>query len=682
MAPGGADLSNAILKQEYSTPAPYAVSLAFAGLILAAADTVFALASGWLHPPGYFLLCAALAALASGAIGALADLSSRLRPWAVPVWIAATAVILENRETLALAAVWGVRIPLTPLAAALGFVAIRWILGLRRCGVGTEAIVAAGAITGAFLLLPRVVDWLQPEVIHAPSPAEQTAQITLSLLFAALGFAVVARLLSARPALQRGALLCVLILVPAAEPLLTRSVHDREISHPSGERSATSPSVLVVVLDTVGAGRLSLYGAERDTTRNLEAFLRGRDNHAVFPQAYANSSWTAPSHASLITGLIPSDHGAHLRKGNPDSKQVLAIHAQETLPEALRAAGYRSVAVLANWVPLMLGFDRGFDHLYRPRFPNRLMLLGEGLRKLLVQGLYPQARKPYPDADRISRHLLEELEPCVGGGCFVLGNYLDAHQPYIPGPECAGRFGPPWSPREWSGGSKEGISAFHSPERIARFASRHDEEICDLDRSLTQLLESLDEMGFLERNWVFITGDHGEAFAEHGSVQHGTSIYNEQVRVPLIALPPDGRRIEVTEQPVSLIDLTATIAEIAGVKPVGAGRSLLSDLGSREAKIEAFAISRGALVRGGEGTFGAAAIVTERHKLIQGDGELLLFDLRFDPGETVNVLEKSRTVGRELSTRLPPLGPAPGPAPTERLSREDYEMLRELGYVE
>ena len=140
--------------------------------------------------------------------------------------------------------------------------------------------------------------------------------------------------------------------------------------------------------------------------------------------------------------------------------------------------------------------------------------------------------------------------------------------------------------------------------------------------------------------------------------------------------------MRVTDAPVSLIDLTATIAEIAGVKPIGTGRSLLSDFESREARIEAFAISRAALVKGGEGTFGAAAIVTEHHKLIQGDGELLLFDLRFDPGETVNVLEKSRKVGRDLSTRLPPLGPAPGPAPTESLSREDYEMLRELGYVD
>ncbi len=664
---------------ENTTFPRHAVSLAFGGLLLSAVDTVFALASGWLHPPGYFLLCAALAIVASGALGALADLWSGLRRWVVPIWVGATALALDDGDMLNLAEVWGVGIPLTPVLAAAGFLAIRWLVGLRRCGVGSEVIVGAGALTAGFLLLSRVMIWIQPKVMRAPSGAEESAQVTLALLGTVLVLAAVARLLARRPAGQHRALLCALILLPCMGPLLTRGAHEQEISQPAGARTATSPSIVVLVLDTVGANRLSLYGAERDTTAGLDAFLSRRDNAALFPQAYANSSWTGPSHASLITGLIPSEHGGHRRKGNTNIRQVMALHADRTLPEALRAAGYSTVGVFSNWLAVMRGFERGFDRIYRPLFPRQLSLLGEQLHVYLMPGVYAQSLKPYPDAATISRHVLAELEPCAPGGCFLLVNYLDAHEPYIPGPECAGRFGPPWGLRERTAVDGNNIRPWDPPERIEHLAARHDEELCQLDRSLASLLESLEQTGFMERSWVFIVGDHGEAFAEHGSVGHATSVYNEQVRVPLIVLPPPGISVEVTRAPVSLIDLTATIAEIAGVAPVGAGRSLLSNVADREVKIETYAIARDLLEQGGEGSFEAAAIVTQGHKLMLTDGELSLFDLTFDPDETVNVLEKSRGVARDLSSRLPSLRVAPGP--TESLSREEYEMLRELGYV-
>jgi arylsulfatase A-like enzyme len=453
------------------------------------------------------------------------------------------------------------------------------------------------------------------------------------------------------------------------------------IEGPAGTEEAAGPSVLVIVLDTTGAARLSVYGADRATTPHLEGFLERRSNHAVFANAYSNSSWTVPSHASLLTGLIPSEHGAHRRRGDAEFRGAMAMHADATLTERLRDSGYHTVGVLANWIVATAGVQRGFVRLIRPRYPHGLELSGERLRRWLVPGLYTDGQKRYPDAPRIASVALAELEGCESRACFGLLNFVDAHEPYVPPAACRGRFGPPWSLFESVGkGDDGGIAAFDPPGRIAHLAARHDEELCGLDRALTQFLETLEERGFLERGWVFIVGDHGEAFLEHDSVMHGTSLYNEQVRVPLIVLPPDGVEIRRTRQPVSLIDLTATIAEIAKVMPVGGGKSLLADHEHREAKLEIFAVRRSEVDQDGEGSFAAAAVVTDRYKLIRSDGEPMLFDLLLDPGETSDITEGAGAVFRELEPRLPRLGPATEEAQT--ISREELEMLKELGYVD
>jgi hypothetical protein len=360
----------------------------------------------------------------------------------------------------------------------------------------------------------------------------------------------------------------------------------------------------------------------------------------------------------------------------------MTMHAELTLTEQLRDAGYHTFAVLGNWIVAAAGLERGFERVIRPHYPVGLSLLGEKLRKQIVPGLYTEAEKPYPVAERVTRVALEELEPCLSRACFGLVNYLDAHEPYVPPYECRGRFGPPWSLFERIGqGQDGGIHPLDPPERIQHLAARHDEELCGLDRGLTELLETLDERGFLARSWVFIVGDHGEAFLEHDTVMHGTSLYNEQILVPLIVLPPDGTEVRVTKQPVSLIDLTATIAEIAGVEVIGQGKSLLAEHADREAQLEIFAILRSETIQGGDGSFAAAAVVTGRYKLIQSDGEPMLFDVLLDPGESANITERAAPVVRELSSRLPRLGPAPDTGPAT-VSREELEMLRQLGYVE
>ena len=436
----------------------------------------------------------------------------------------------------------------------------------------------------------------------------------------------------------------------------------------------------MLVLDTVGVRQLSLYGYGRPTFEKTEAFLRTRSNAAVFPLAFATSPWTVPSHASLVTGLVSSDHGAHAQQRGRDSEYHHQLDAPVTLAERLRQAGYRTVAVFANRLDLLHGFERGFDVFYRPHYPEGLWLLGEKLRAKLLPGVYAEARKPYPAAERVTRAVLHEVEACGARPCFVLANYLDAHLPYIPLPPCRGRFAGPWSPFEAIGPA----SVDDSAERLEHLRARHDEEICGLDRSLAELLARLEASGFLERAWVFITSDHGESFGEHGVVEHGTSLYNEQTQIPLVVLPPTQRTLVARDEAVGLLDVTATVAEIAGVAPLGVGSSLLVPDRASWAPIEFFANPAAAALKGPLAAVPARAAVVGHHKLVELEGRRELYDLSSDPREQADLAADSAALAERLASGLPPLrrSAAPAAAKAGRLSARDREALRALGYLE
>jgi arylsulfatase A-like enzyme len=658
-------LTQTIAQSQRISRIGWAASLALGGALLSATETLHALGLGWDHPAGYFALCAALTIVFSVSVGVVLGTWSRLRSWVIPIWVGATVGILEGG--------------LLGILAVFGLMLVRQLIGPVRTRPTTESVVGAGVLAWSLILVSDAAQAF-------PEPIRPFAQgkggLVVAFLLAGTGLAWVAGRLWGRSLVLRNAVLCLLILIPATASffLTARSPYTRVQAGPAPEQQADGPSVLLIVLDTVGARHLPLYGYGRSTVPGLERFLEQRDNAVVFPLAFANSPWTSPSHVSLITGVIPSDHGVHYT-GDPDGQYPLDLDVDATLPELLRAAGYRTVGVFANWLGMIRGFSRGFVLFAQPVFPERLPLLGEKLRKKLLPGVFAEARKPYPDAARVTRAVEQELDACEARACFLFVNYLDAHAPYIPSEECRGRFGPPWTPLERA---DRRVSVRESPERLEHLATRHDEEICGLDNALTELLQTLERRGFLDRGWVIITSDHGEAFGEHGAVEHGSSVYNEQTHIPLIVLPPSGTRVRPIEEPVSLTDLTATISEITGVKKLGAGKSLLAEAADRDAPIEFFGAPHYASRKGTIAGLAASAVVVGEHKLIRMNGELLLFDLGEDPGEQVDLSSRSPQLVQSLSLRLPPLRAATGVRRTTEkdLSRQERERLRELGYLE
>jgi arylsulfatase A-like enzyme len=264
-------------------------------------------------------------------------------------------------------------------------------------------------------------------------------------------------------------------------------------------------------------------------------------------------------------------------------------------------------------------------------------------------------------------------------------NYMDAHSPYLALPPHAGVFAGDDHVRIALMDAETG----DSDELVELKRARYDEELHYLDAQLQRLFDRLESDGVMERSWVFITADHGESFREHGATSHGSSIYNEQVRIPLIVKPPRGVRLPATREPVSLIDVGATIAGIAGRSDFGKGHDLRSsERAGHAVAIEFKANFRGADRFGATADDPARAVVRGHWKVVERAGSYELYDVTADPQELANRGSDHEELLQALVADLPaPPSEAAIDSPTAtspplRAARDDEEGLRSLGYVQ
>jgi arylsulfatase A-like enzyme len=648
--------------------APAAAALAAAaGLVLI--ETTYAWAERWSHGPGYLWLSAGLtlaAAFAAALVGLLLRLSARTT---LALWIG-TGLWAVQGWALALAGVVGAGLALRPRAARAAHPAVAGTCAalafavalLKDAGFAEHLGRKDDALTesvGAVLLLCAVLLALPPLLARLPARIGTAARVA--------GLLILASVLALRPRLERG----------NGEHRLPPAGYERSAARGAGER----PHVFVLVLDTVRADHMSVYGYGRDTTPELARLVATRPNAALFPRAVANGTWTVPSHASLFTGRLPHEHGAHFALDG-SVRMGFGIAADvPTLAERLHAGGYATLAAYGNhWLRSVEGLDRGFERYLRAPDRDELPFVGEALRQRFLPGVSWEAAKGCARANEVNATLLSLVEPWARGPnpLFAFANYVDAHGPYAPPAPFRGRFAP-WRPGERS----EHLALGHSAERRAELAARYDEELAYLDHHVGELFRALERLGLLDRSWVFVTADHGEAFGEHGVLEHGTTVHQEVTRVPLIVFPPAGASIPVSEAPVSLIDVAATAAAIGGVDLPGPGRDLRVLEGARlRPTIAEFygdpvkAASLGALAKRP-----ARAVWLDRHKLIAYADGFHLFDLDSDPGELVDLASGLPALAAHLASFLPEFG-----APTFRSDRdaptpEGLDALRGLGYA-
>ena len=327
--------------------------------------------------------------------------------------------------------------------------------------------------------------------------------------------------------------------------------------------SANAPNVLWIVMDTVRADHLSCYGYPRDTSPNLGRLAR---QGTLFEHAIAAASWTLPSHATMMTGTYPDVH-------HTDTGAAQLPSSLPTIAGVLRNDGYRTGAFSANiyLFDRQHGFGRGFLHfgdffqsptdaLDRVRYVNAIdnFLLRRGWAHNFL------GRQTAAEINRAALGWLGES----GRPFFLVLNYLDAHDPYVP-PQ-------PWRhmfSRHRDPGGPLDIGINYLPKltsaQIRSEMEAYDGGIAYEDHEIQKLLDSLRRRGLLQNTLVIVTSDHGEAFGGHGFFDHANALYYPQIHVPLIfwwpGHVPEGVRVS---QPISTKDIGATILALLG-KPQG-----------------------------------------------------------------------------------------------------------------
>ena len=461
-------------------------------------------------------------------------------------------------------------IPLADLAIFAGFglglalVAIRWPRQIERRGA---ALLLVPALVGPLL----AVRGLYP----------------IAAVLLALGVATkLGGWMGSRPDLTRRMVRVGIpvILVVVAGVAWWKPGRPAPEHHLVGLPQGNRPNVLLLVLDTVRADHLSLYGYNRPTTPNLK---RWAERGIRFDGARATAPWTLPSHASMLTGYWPHQLSA-------DVSHALDA-AKPTLAEALGDQGYATGGFVANtyYCNGWYGVDRGFDR-YEDFPENERINAGEILRSSTLGGRLakklgfklatPGSKGSRKSAATINRDALAWVSGLpTHQPFFAFLNYYDAHGPYETPPGYARQFAQPGETeardtstiREFEGMAKatpkpDDPEATGRVQAVGAEAARimvdgYDDCIAALDAEIGRLLDTLDAGGSLENTLVVITSDHGEHFGDRGLFGHGNSLYHPLIDVPLIVIPPARDRPAnplVVAESVSLRDIPATVMDL------------------------------------------------------------------------------------------------------------------------
>ena len=445
--------------------------------------------------------------------------------------------------------------------------------------------------------------------------------------------------------------------------LLATFSHASETKSPITKK--TQPSLLLITIDTLRADRLPFYGYKKNTAPFLGKLA---ERGIVFTNAYSTSSWTVPAATSLVTGVYPSSHGViqgSVRKGRI-YKQAPVPKKLPNLPEQLRALGYRTYGVTANYhLTKELGFGRGFD---------RYNCVG------------------FCAAEKVNQSFLKwknEIE-AQNGPVFIWLHYFDPHIPYIARQ--------PWLKQYQNDETEiesDRINSLYRPvllrqeikkkgQRILTLAKSHyDSEINYCDEQIKKLFQ---EFPSLDQYVLVFTADHGEEFREHGQLGHARNLHNETVRIPFFIRLPEAVSAANSKEVASLVDVAPTLLAIAGGKaPLSwQGRALIDQRGHVSPREERYVLTQ--LHNGIAPPLNA--IIGSNWKLIVNDKtqDKELYNLVDDPSERKSLTtlqpEKTKHQSEILQKLVLSLAPAPKTGEKKPLQKDKEEMLRSLGYIQ
>lgn len=395
---------------------------------------------------------------------------------------------------------------------------------------------------------------------------------------------------------------------------------------PADVSSSHAISVLLITLDTTRRDALGTYGREPSPSPHLD---RLAERSLVFENARTVTPMTLPSHASMLTGLVPPRHSVR------DNSHSSLPAAAWSIAEAAQQAGVRTAAVIA--APVLdpaYGLARGFDSYDAPTQAEARRTGRHGGRRA-------------DDVTHRAVEFLQSLEP--GAPFFLWVHYFDPHEVYEPAP----------AHRQAAGGD-----LYHG-------------EVAQMDAGVGALLEALRATPHAGDTAIVVTADHGEALGEHGEETHSAFVYDSTLMVPLIVFDPRRDLTERVVEPVSVVDVAPTIAGLIGVDAPSSidGADLL--VAERDPQRAVYF----------ESLYGAGyyrwsplvGLITEGRKFIHSSTPEI-YDVGSDPRELSPIADPA--FASRARTRLEELLALPRIGGVQRSeSGPDIDELRRLGYV-
>jgi arylsulfatase A-like enzyme len=396
-------------------------------------------------------------------------------------------------------------------------------------------------------------------------------------------------------------------------------------------RSATSvPSrpvaVVLISIDTLRSDHLPVYGYHGVDTPNIDAL---RADAVLFERAYSHVPLTLPSHATMLTGLLPAGNGLRDNLGFHLSPKVA------TLPELLKKHGYATGAAVSAFVLRReTGIARGFDD-----YDDQIDLANSGVNVGRVQ-------RDGGETAAIAKKWIEahEHQPF-----FYFLHLYEPHTPYDP-PE---------------------------PYR-SRYPSHYDGEIARADAIVGDFITFLKQKNLYDDTLILLVSDHGEGLRDHGEAEHGIFVYRESLQVPLLMkLPQSKERGKSVAAPVQLSDIFPTVCAVTGTAaPHTDAISLVSVAGGSAPQRSIY--SETMFPKFHYGWSDLHSLIDIDHQYIQAP-KAELYDLAHDAAEKQNLIEPERRRAFAMRAAIMPL--IQSSVTPAAVSPEEAKKLAALGYV-
>jgi choline-sulfatase len=420
---------------------------------------------------------------------------------------------------------------------------------------------------------------------------------------------------------------CRLALYLALLPLLALGCGKKGAS--AADITGGKVPVIVISVDTLRADHLPLYGYRGVETPAFQAL---RNDSVLFTNAYSHVPLTLPSHLTMLTGLLPQDHGVRDNIGYPfDPSKHL------TIPAFLKAQGYATGAAISAYILRgSTGIGGVFDYFDDPIAVTPGTAIGELARP----------------GDQTVASALQWITAHQSAPFFFFLHLFEPHSPYAPA----------------------------EPFRTRYASSPYDGEIATADDIVGKFVAGLKADGVYDKSLIIFMSDHGEGLMEHGEEEHGILLYREDIHVPLLMKLPGSKLGGTTvETPAQLIDIFPTVAKFTtGSVPPGLTGKSLVDLATAPVDLDRKIFSETLYPRIHLGWSDLRSMAGAQFHYIAAPRPEL-YDFAADPGERANVLTAQRRVYGAMKKELDRYGS--GAAAPENVDPEEAKKLAALGYL-